>query len=254
MESAELLNYLWLVLAGLVAGFINVAAGGGSLITLPVLIFLGLPTYQANATNRLGIIAQGIFSIAAFRSKGVSAWPYDLYLGITASAGAIIGARISIDIPDDIFNRIIAGIMVMVVLTIIMQKKSVEGINYERMTLPYKIGGHIAFFFIGIYGGFIQAGSGFFIIAALTGINRFSLVKTNSAKMMISLVYTLFAIGVFIFNDAINWTYAIVLSIGTSAGAWFCARWSVDKGDAWIKRILVIMVIALAIKLWFYGR
>ncbi len=250
----EYLDFVWLLLAGLVSGFINVVAGGGSLITLPVLVFIGLPTYQANATNRLGIIIQGITSVAGFRSKGVSAWPFDLYLGITASLGAIVGARVSIDIPDDIFNRIIALIMILVVITIIVQRKPNYEIRPERMTLPYKIAAHVAFFFIGIYGGFIQAGSGYLIIAALTMINRFSLTKTNSAKMMIALVYTLSAIGVFILNDAIHWIYAIVLSVGNGIGAWFSARWSVAIGDVWIKRIMVIMVIALAIKLWFFGR
>ncbi len=248
----EWLDFVWLILAGLVTGFINVIAGGGSLITLPLLIFLGLSPVAANATNRLGILSQNVFSVLGFRSKGVSAWPYSLYLGLVSSVGAIIGARISLDIPDDIFNRIIALIMVMVVITIILQKKQQAAGLAERLTKKYKIAGYVAFFFIGIYGGFIQAGSGFLMMAALTGINRFSLVKTNSAKVLIALVYTLFSIGVFIYAGVIDWVYAIVLAIGNATGGWFASRWSVDKGDVWVKRALVIIVIFLAIKLWFY--
>ena len=114
---------LYLFLAGIVAGFINVVAGGGSLLTLPLLIFLGLPPATANATNRLGVVTNSIPGVLGFRSKGVSAWPYSLYLGISGAIGAFFGARISMDIPEDIFNKIIALIMVMVVLTIVLQKK-----------------------------------------------------------------------------------------------------------------------------------
>ena len=213
---------------------------------------MGLPPAAANATNRLGIFAQNIFGVLGFRSKGVSAWPYSLYLGIAAAIGAYFGAMISLDIPEDIFNKIIALIMVMVVLTIIFQKNPDVNINHERMSTGYKIAGILTFLVIGIYGGFIQAGAGFLIMAALTGINRFSLVKTNSAKVLIVLVYTISSLVVFILAGIIDWVYAIVLMAGTSIGGWTASRWSVNKGDVWIKRLLVVMVIILAIKLWFY--
>jgi len=247
----EWLDFIYLILAGLVTGFINVIAGGGSLISVPLLMFLGLSPVAANATNRLGILSQNVFSVLGFRSKGVSAWPYSLYLGLVASAGAILGARISLDIPDETYKRIFALIMVMVVVMIIIQKKQQQD-QLERLAVKYKIAGYIVFFFIGIYGGFIQAGSGFLMMAALTGINRFSLVKTNSAKVLIALVYTIFSIVVFIYAGVIDWVYAIVLATGNATGGWFASRWSVDKGDVWIKRALVVIVIGLAIKLWFY--
>ena len=248
----ELLHMLYLFLAGIVAGFINVVAGGGSLLTLPLLIFLGLPPATANATNRLGVVTNSITGVLGFRSKGVSAWPYSLYLGISGAIGAFFGARISMDIPEDIFNKIIALIMVMVVLTIVLQKKKGANGLAERMALKHKAAGVITFFFIGIYGGFIQAGAGFLIMAALVGINHFSLVKTNSAKVLIVLVYTLSSLVVFIYAGIIHWGYAIILALGSAIGGWIASRWSVDKGDVWIKRLLVVMVIALAIKLWFY--
>ncbi|MCA6075370.1 sulfite exporter TauE/SafE family protein [Fulvivirga sedimenti] len=248
----EILHLFYLFIAGIIAGFINVVAGGGSLLTLPLLIFMGLPPATANATNRLGVITNSIFGVLGFRSKGVSAWPYSLYLGISGAIGAYLGARISMDIPEDIFNKIIALIMVMVVLTIIFQKKSGQDGLAERMGLKHKVAGYVTFFFIGIYGGFLQAGAGFLIMAALVGINHFSLVKTNSAKVLIVLIYTLSSLVVFIIAGIIHWGYAIVLAAGSSIGGWIASRWSVDKGDVWIKRLLVVMVIVLAIKLWFY--
>ena len=248
-----IIDIVILLFAGFAAGFLNVVAGGGSLITLPVLIFLGLPTAVANASNRLGIIAQNIFAVAGFKSKGVHAFPYSLYIALSAFCGAIIGAKISVNLDDLIFNRIIAGIMIAVVLLIIFKPLRSDNKKKENMSPKAIITGCITFFFIGIYGGFIQAGVGFLIIAALTNINGFSLVKTNSAKVFVALIYTFSALGVFIYEDVIDWGYGLTLAGGTSAGGWVASRWSVKKGDKWIKRILVITVIGLAIKLWFFS-
>ncbi|MEQ8924947.1 MAG: sulfite exporter TauE/SafE family protein [Fulvivirga sp.] len=237
---------------GIIAAFLNVTSGGGSLISLPVLIFLGLPSTVANASNRIGIIGQNIFAVAGFRSKGVHAWPYSLYIALSAFVGAIIGAKISTDISDDIFQRIIAIIMVGVVLLTVFKPIKTEVDEHEKMSKKSMAIGIVTFFFIGIYGGFIQAGVGFLMVAALTTINGFSLVKTNSAKVFVALIYSLSAVAVFIYEDVINWTYGLTLAAGNAIGGWLTSRWSVKKSDKWIKRILVITVTALAIKLWFY--
>lgn len=246
------LNAGLLIAVGFVAGSINVLAGGGSLISLPVLIFLGLPPAVANASNRIAIFSQNIFGIWGFKSKGVSAYPYSLFLGISAFAGAIVGAKISVDLDADLFNKIIAVIMIMVVAMTIISPKATAAGQAEKTDFKSTAIGIIVFFFIGIYGGFIQAGVGFLIMAALTGINKFTLVKTNSAKVFVVFIYTIASLGVFIWEDVINWEYGIALAIGNSLGGWIASRWSVAKGDKWIKRFLIVTVSALAIKLWFF--
>ena len=59
------------------------------------------------------------------------------------------------------------------------------------------------------------------------------------------------ALAIFAYNDSINWKYGLILSLGNAAGGWFMSRWSVDKGDKFVKKVLIIMVLAMAIKLWF---
>ena len=244
---------LVIFIVGIAAGFANTVAGGGSLLSLPVLIFMGLPSSVANATNRVAIIMQNIFAVSGFKSKGVSTFPYSLYLGLSALVGAIIGARIAVDISSDLFNQILSIVMLLVVIiTIFNPFKKTQQIE-EIMTFNRKALALVVFFFIGIYGGFIQAGVGFLMIAALTSINGFSLVKTNSAKVFVALIYTSAAIIVFIIEDQINWEYGIVLATGNSLGGWIGSRWSVNKGDKWIKRFLVVTVVALAVKLWFFN-
>jgi len=245
------IDILILIVAGFFTGFANTVAGGGSLISLPVLIFLGLPATIANATNRVALVAQNIFAIAGFKSKGVSAYPYSLYLGISALFGAVIGAELSLELNDEIFNRIIAILMVVVIFVTVFNPVKVGDLE-ERMGLKHKVIGIITFFGVGIYGGFIQVGVGFLIMAALTHINHFSLVKTNSAKVFIVFIYMMAAMVVFMIEDKINWQYGLTLAIGNSLGAWIASRYSVKKGDVWIKRFLLIMVTVMAIKLWFF--
>ena len=250
--SMDWIEALIIIVVGYVAGFLNTVAGGGSLITLPVLIFMGLPPAVANGTNRIAIFSQNIFGVLGFRSKGVSAFPYSLWLGISALLGAILGAKVAIDIPGDLFNRILAAVLVLAVLYPILSRDSGPGSKPERMEPKHRLIGIITFFFIGIYGGFIQAGVGFIIIAALTSINRFTLVKTNSAKVFVVMIYTMSALFVFIIEGKVDWVLGIILAVGNSAGSWTASRMSVKKGDKWIKGFIIVTVIALAIKLWFF--
>ena len=246
------LETLLILGVGLAAGVINTMAGGGSLISLPILIFLGLPPAVANATNRVAIFSQNIFAVAGFRSKGISEFKYSFALGFSALIGAIIGAKIAVDIHGDLFNKILSVIMIAVVVAIISGKLKAKSIDSQNTNIYSKVIGTITFFFVGIYGGFIQAGVGFLIMGALSAIHGFTLVKINSMKVFIVFVYTIAALAVFIYEGKVNWIYGIVLAIGNSTGAWFASRWSVDKGDRVIKIFLLIAVTGLAIKLWLF--
>lgn len=245
-------HYLLLVGVGFVVGFINTVAGGASLISLPILIFLGLPPAVANGTNRVAIVLQTAMAVAGFRSKGVSTFPFDLYLGVSALVGSILGAYIAVDIKGETFNRILAIIMVAVVLIIVFKPKVSVSELQERIHGKYRWLAMLAFFFIGIYGGFINAGIGFIIILFLHYFNRLSLVKANATKVAVVFLYTLAALVVFILNDKVIWKVGLVLAVGNGLGAWLSSRISVNKGDGYIKVFLVGMVIVMAIKLWFF--
>ncbi len=250
----DILQHVLIVGVGFVAGFLNTVAGGGSLITLPVLIFLGLPGAVANATNRVAIMAQNISAVTGFNSKGVKLpMPYSLFLAGASLAGGFLGARLAVNINDTLFNRILAVIMVAVVASIVLDKRHPSRAPDERLTLPAQMAGIVAFFLLGVYGGFIQAGIGFLVIAVLTRINRLSLVKTNYIKVFAALLYTGVAIVIFALENKIIWTTGLVLAVGQGLGGWFASRWSVNKGEVWIKRVMVAAVTVLSIKLWFFN-
>jgi uncharacterized membrane protein YfcA len=249
----EWYHYPLLVVVGFAVGFINTVAGGGSLLSLPVLIFLGLPSSVANGTNRVAIVIQTALATAGFKSKGVSTAPFNIYLGISALIGAVIGANIAVDIKGETFNRILAIIMILVVLIIIFKPKMNLAEMQERITGKYLWIGVLAFFFFGIYGGFINAGLGFIIILFLHYVNHMTLVRANATKVAVVFIYTLSALTIFILNDKVIWKIGLIMAIGNAIGAWVASRVSVDKGDGFIKTFLVIMVVAMSIKLWFFA-
>ncbi|WP_106793025.1 sulfite exporter TauE/SafE family protein [Aquimarina sp. Aq78] len=246
----ETLLLFILAIIGFIAGVINTIAGGGSLLTLPMLIFMGLPPAVANGTNRIGVFIQSISSIAGFRSKGIKPGSFGIYLGISALVGSLIGAQIAIDIKGDTFNKILAIVMVIVVLFMVFKPKVDLQNVIERTHSKHLWISILAFFFIGVYGGFIQAGVGIFILLALTSINYLNLVTSNAVKVLVVFIYTIGALAIFAYNNQIDYLYGFVLAIGNATGGWIASRWSVKKGDGLVKVFLIIMVIAMAIKLW----
>lgn len=247
-----LLEIVVIIAIGFIAGSINTIAGGGSLLTLPMLIFLGLPPNIANATNRIGILFQNIFTTAGFKSKGIKTFPFSIYVGISALIGAVIGAQIAVDIKGDTFNKILAVIMVLVVLSMVFKSKYKQLYTLEKTTGKHLWISVFLFFFVGVYGGFIQAGVGFIMLFVLSSINNISLVKSNAVKVTVVLIYTIAAVAVFAYNDAIDWKTGLTLAIGNASGGWFASRWSVKKGDGVVRIFLIVMVIIMAIKLWFF--
>ena len=246
------LELILLAFIGLVTGVINTLAGGGSLLTLPMLIFLGLPPSVANGTNRIAILIQSIVTNVGFRSKGINTYPFSIYFGISATIGAILGAQLAVEIDGELFNKILAIIMVVVVAYLVFNRKTKLEDVIERVSGKHLWTSIVLFFFVGIYGGFIQAGVGFLMLLVLSGVNRFSLVKSNALKIVITGIYTVFAVIIFVINDKVNWEYGLILAGGNAVGGWFASRWSVSKGDGLVKIFLVIMVIIMAIKLWFF--
>lgn len=246
------IDYLVLVLTGVGAGFFNVVAGGGSMLTLPLLIFMGLPPAMANGTNRIAILWQNVFAINKFRKAGIIEFPYSIYLGLAAIPGAVLGGILAVDIKGELFTRILAIIMLVVGVLIVFgspKKKGHESGEKVKSNTWLSI---FIFFLIGIYGGFIHAGVGFFMIFVLDRLHQYPLARINSIKIIVAFIYTLAVVFVFMYNDLIHWEFGLTLAVGTSIGGWLGSYFSIKKGDKWIKALLLITIVALSIKLWFY--
>jgi len=147
----------------------------------------------------------------------------------------------------------LAIIMIIVVLIIVFKPK-IDSIQVtERLRGKHLLISLLAFFFIGIYGGFINAGIGFVIMLFLHYYNRLNLIKVNATKVVIVLIYTTGAIVTFAIAGKINWIYALFLASGNFLGGWVSSRWSVKKGEKVIKLFLLIMVFVMSVRLWFFN-
>ena len=244
-------HYPILVLVGCIVGVINTMAGGGSLITLPILIFLGLPSNVANGTNRIGLIMTAFSANMGFKSKGVSTYPFNVYIGLFALIGSLIGAYIAVDINDKIFNRTLSVIMIIVIILILFSPKILKEDLNERLSGKNLVVSCFVFFFIGIYGGFVNAGIGFIIMLFLNLYNKMNLVRVNATKSVVILIYSIGAFLTFLFNDLVNFGYGFSLGFGTLFGAWWSSRYSVIRGEGIIKIFLLISIFLLSVKLWF---
>lgn len=241
---------LLIVGVGVIAGFFNVVAAGGSLLTIPMLIFLGLPAIEANGTNRIAILGQNTLATGRYHKKKLIPYQFSIYLAVSAALGSIVGALIAVDINEQLFHRILAVVMTFFALMLLFspKQKSTE----PRITGKHKWLATIGFFFVGIYGGFLHAGIGVLMLVLLTGISHFSLQKANAIKIFVALVYVVVSLSIFIINGAVNWQYGIILAIGNMTGGWIGTQVVVNKGDKWIRIILIAIIIGMSIKLWFF--
>jgi uncharacterized membrane protein YfcA len=246
--------YIWqlplLFAVGIVAGILNVLAGGGSLLTLPLLIFMGLPSAVANGTNRIAIFCQNIFAIRGFRQRGVM--PLELALLCTPPAllGSWVGASLAINMDDQMFNRVLALIMLGVLIFTTLDP--MKRLRQEEVTFGFarKLVLVVSFFGVGIYGGFVQAGVGFLVITALL-VHGLDLVRINAIKVFVIFAYTFIALGVFIYHGQVNYLLGFALAAGNSIGGAIGPKLAVDKGHDWIKKVVSLTVLIFALKLLF---
>lgn len=233
---------------GLLAGIVNTLAAGGSFIMLPLLIWSGLPATVANGTNRISLLAQNGLATVGFARKGMFDLKTNLRLTVPAIMGSIFGAWMSVNIPDTIFQKVISVLMlVFVALSVYReQKKRTDATDTEAGP----VGTFLLFFMVGIYGGFIQAGVGLFLIGSIRFATGFDLVKTNSIKVFIIMCYTVVAITVFALNGKIDWGVAAVVAAGQGLGGFLGAHVAISGGEKWIKRFVFVVLVAMAIKLF----
>ncbi|MBU0487086.1 MAG: sulfite exporter TauE/SafE family protein [Bacteroidetes bacterium] len=240
---------LAVIAAGIICGFINTIAGSGSLISLPLLMSLGLPANVANGTNRIAILLQSAVGIVSFHKKKQLDLKKGLGLSISAVVGSVAGAFIAAEINEDLMEKAV-GIVLLFMLVMIIVKPD----KWTRQSVGFPEGKIsvlqiVIFFLIGVYGGFIQAGVGVFLLTALVLGVGYDLVKANAIKLLITFLFTPFALGIFIWYGQVNWAWGLILAVGNMTGAYLATKFAVSWGPKYIRWVLIFVIIAASTKL-----
>ncbi len=233
--------------AGLISSFINIMAGGGSTLTLGIMMLCGLPPSIANGTNRIGLLVASLTGAAAYKSENIGNSKKSLWFGLAALPGAVLGSLFAIHVDKVIFERLLALVIIFVIVTLFL-KPAHASVHDESKRKYARAWIYPVMFFIGLYGGFIQAGVGFLIMASLRHMLAMDLVTINMHKNLIVLLYTVPVLFIFGATGNIHWGYAVILALGNALGAWLSVKASVKKGENIVKAVLGAALLLMAVK------
>ncbi|KZX75247.1 permease [Oleiphilus sp. HI0009] len=244
MYELSVLSVSLLIAMGFLAGIINTMAGGGSNLTIPALMVMGLPADIANATNRVSVFFQSLTAANGFKSHGKLEIP-DLkkIVGVTL-IGGLAGALLASYMPAELLKPTLL-ISMITMAGIILFKPGVvappegtqaHGISESSSSIPMLL-------LAGFYGGFVQAGVGFILIAAIAGSLRYDLVRTNALKIVCTLGFTIVALLIFIVNDQILWLPGLILAVGSIVGAHIAVKITINLSQKTLKWFLFLMTI-----------
>lgn len=240
--------YIILVVIGIISGFINTLAGGGTLITMPALMLMGMDAKIANGTNRVSILLAAIVSVVGYDKHGHMPRNKLVSLIVPTLIGALAGAIWASYTPEQVLKYVIISAMIAVTIWMVINPK---GLNIPEGTEPYtfrqKPWAWVFLFLTGVYGGFVQAGVGFILILVLSGYMRFDILKTNAIKVTVTLFFTVVALAVYIVRGQVDWIPGLVLASGSMIGAYLSVKFAITVNKKVLNWIIFAIVILACI-------
>lgn len=239
-------HYILLLAVGVFSGYINVVAGGGSILTVPSLIYVGLEATVANGTNRIAIFIQSITAVGTLWKEVRDNLNFYIKLSLITIPGSVGGAIAATKVSNDLLEIIIGIVMIMIIATILYPVKKLKQVEPNpKITLNVALVLLIA----GVYGGFLQIGVGFILMAIFHRLMNYDLVRVNIMKVFVVTFFTLPAIIVFLMQGKIVYLPGIILAIGNAIGAWASAKISMKKGEKFIKFFLIVAILMISMQL-----
>jgi uncharacterized membrane protein YfcA len=243
------ISIIILICSGIIVGFINTLAGGGTVISLSVFMFFGIPPLVANGTNRIAIVFQNITAVSYFQKHKMIDWYKVLRLAVPLIAGSLFGAFLAGYISNKWFHYIFAGVVILFGISMLVNPdryiyEKTDLVNRKVSLLQYLI-----FFLLGIYGGFIHVGIGYPFIAVLVLINGYDLLKANVLKNVFVLCYVPFSLLIYALQGNVYWSFGLIHAIGNIIGAGLAARLAIKKGAPFIRYILLVLIVIVFLQM-----
>jgi hypothetical protein len=254
LNDYTVIQLLFLVIAGIITGFINTLAGSGSVVSLGVLIWTGLPVNLANTTNRIGVLFQNVSGIVTFiQTRQFNIRSASLLSIIPTVIGAFVGGLVAVEISESALKAVVGGVMIFLLLGNFISLKSFvpQSITLVKNRWIVQIP---IFFVIGFYGGFIQIGVGLLLLFALNLFSKGSLHSDNALKLFIVLLYTIPTTIFFILKDQIIWVPGLSLALGQIFGGILAGILSakIKNSEVYVRQLIVLMIVLTLIRLIIY--
>ena len=242
-----IISLILVFLVGILASFIGSMVGGGGLINIPFLIFMGLPPQVAIATNKFGAVGIAIGSLTKYSMEKKVRWEYVVPFSIIGIFCAFIGANILLNINKELLSKSV-GFIILFMLPLIFLRKNL-GIKRHKPTKVRKIIGYFFYFLAMIWGAFFGGGGGTLVSYIFMMFFGFTIIESSATNKVPWLIMSLLVLIMFAMHGIIDYLYGIVLFFGMLIGGYLGAHTAVKKGDRWVKYLFAIMVVASAIKL-----
>ena len=246
-ESLEIGKLISIFGVGVFASFIGAMAGSGGLITIPFLIYIGIPPHIAIATNKCAAIGLKIGATAKFRRTDFIKQNYLLPFLIISVFAALAGAQLLLVIDKEVLSRIVI-ILLLLVLPLLFLKRDLGLVDQAHSRLR-QYAGYAFYFFAQVFSAFFGGGAGTMVIYILMFFFGFTIIQASATAMIPSLVSNGIAFVIFAYSGYIDYEAGIALFFGTLLGGWLGAMVAVRKGNRWVKTVFVGVVIVLIVKI-----
>jgi uncharacterized membrane protein YfcA len=239
-----------LICSGMVVGFINTLAGGGTVISLSVFMFFGLPPLVANGTNRVAIVLQNATAVAYFQKNKLIDWSKIIRFAIPVVLGSLTGAVIAGTISNTLFLYFFALVVILFGISMIFNPDKYLNERIHLVNRKISVWQYLLYFLLGIYGGFIHVGIGYLFLAVLVLMNGYDLLKANVIKCVLILFYVPFSLLIYSMQGNVCWTLGLIHGIGNIIGANLAARIAIKKGAPLIRYIVIILIVVVILQIF----
>ncbi len=235
---------------GLAAGFINTAAGAGSLLSLRALMLLGMGADVANGTNRVPVLVQSVVAARGFDKAGTLDRPGVVRTALPASAGAVAGAVLASVLPEQTMRWVLIVVLLGIAFAGLRAAKkpaAAPSSDAPPRALELDLKTTVWLFIAGAYGGFLQAGVGLVLLYALAGVARLDYARANALKVFAVALFTIPALAVFVIAGKVAWLPAAAMSVGSAIGAALGVKYAVKYAQQLRVVVVVVDVAACAV-------
>ncbi len=238
-----------LCFAALVAGGVDAIAGGGGLITLPMLLATGLPPHVALGTNKGQSVFGAFSALVRFSRAGLVSWKLAVWTFPLGLLGAFTGTRLVLWVKPEVLKPLVLVLLVAVAAFLAFRKGPPPGDRPEPPLARQQALGGLAALLIGAYDGFFGPGTGTFLIVAFSTLLGHGLMRASADAKVVNFASNIAAVALFWWKGVVLWKVALPMAVAQFTGAWIGAHLTVKGGDKLVRKVVLVVVSALVLKL-----